>query len=211
MRKLFYPLIVVALMACSKDRGHYHFYGRITEEITGAPVPNGLVTVVEEYDVGHSESESYGNVYTNGNGEYDFNTEMRHRSETNVELLVSQSAIGIVGKQIDGIFEESHNDITVKSHCLLEFSIYNHFPFDQHDSIFNIYIDRPTGPQYVIGGNPSFTGMSVSRHDTTSFFGFTANVLHYSVKKNNLVTQFTDTISTPDPYAVMVMQDSISY
>lgn len=210
--RISYLVLFVLLASCSvKDRGHYHFYGNVTEKITGAPVPGALMKVLEDYDDGSIQRGEYGNVYTDHHGDYVFYTDIRHRNEKSVALVSSSPSTGINGKSFGGIKEENHIDLQVNSQCYLVFHIVNQNPFDQDDLLFDVYFDRPRFNQYVIEGNPMLTGTSVDRIDTTSFFGYESHILYYSIRKNGITYHASRTIYTPDPYSAGTIHDSIFY
>lgn len=211
--RIGFVFLLVLLISCTgKEKGNFHFFGRVTDRLTHQPVPGVYVCLNEQYHRGKEALETFGRVYTNTNGEYDFTMGYYYKGEEKTEIETSHANVVDRFFRVNGIYEgENHYDREVETRSKLAVRIINQWPVDQHDSIFDIYIARPFGRQYVSEGNPAYTGTSVSRTDTTSFFGFSTHKLHYSFRKNNIIHQDSVTVNVADPYATAVENVTISY
>lgn len=208
----FLFLIVLLFSACAKEKGNFHFSGRITDRETHQPVSNAFVSVNEWYHNGKECLVQYGKVYTNTNGEYDFTFDYFYKGEQSTDMDIQHANVVDRFFHLHGVNDgENHYDLEVETKSKLAVRIINQSPVDLNDSIFDIYIARPFGRQYVIEGNPGFSGTSVSRSDTTSFFGFSTQTIHYSYRKNTIVHQDSVTVTVADPYATTVEHATISY
>jgi hypothetical protein len=210
---------MVLLSSCGGEKIHHkiQFKGRATDYYTKYPVKNALITISEHfyYNAGPSDDSYIGTWNTDDDGYFDFETKGIHKDKNTTERYLNFSGPAVNPSWYSGRFPagtlEEEIDARLYTLSRLKFVVINATPFDQFDVISNFYIERAWGNQQVGSGTESLTGTSVNSILWSAYYGYTESILHYSVTKNSVTQNYTDTIFTPDPLAEIWVTDTISY
>lgn len=215
MRKsgfVFFLVLIILQMGCKRERGTYVFTGKTLDQYSLTPIPYAKVTFTEYYDSGRDEKTTLGSTTTDQNGNFSFESDRFKKGFKFLEIYVSSPDYYAIGYTAVGNLQ-SQDNITVPcaSHSIIDYTFINTTPFDQNDALSNVYIDRPFGNQWVYPSAQALAGTTVDTTVWTSFCGYSSSVLHYTVTKNAITQNYTDTINTPDRYQWIRIQDTIRY
>lgn len=197
--------ILLAGFACKKPLKDYTISGTVTDDQTGNPIANARIELRISFGtamVGSSIYDGEGYATTDANGHYDMILKDADRNREKGKLY----HISVFSNEIE-VYEydtlvlpeypgDRHRqlDFHVPVSGYYAISLHNANPFDQSDEINLFYFDPESG--YIPGGNTPYVGTNVNQ-TLTGRKKHGRSVLHYTVKRNNVYTEFTDTLIIP--------------
>lgn len=224
MRILFLLFIVsLTLSGCAPDHINHkvRFYGHVEDKFTHYPVTFAGITISMDWgNFGGSTSTSkLENVgTTDANGDYDFKTKKVIKDEDAYNCMLLFSGRGFSYYLYSNQWEfstidkcENHIDVKLYTACRIAYTFKNTSPVNSSDLVSDIYIERPWGQQEFAEGVPALAGINVDSTIWTTYYGYTTSVIHYTVTKNAVSTNYTDTVFTPDAFAGEIFLDTIAY
>lgn len=203
MKKFLLPLSVLLLLSasCRKNETTW-FTGKVYDANTGAVLPNAhlQVTALFHYQQGGSEQNrgvGTGDADANGNFAIELSDRDRNK-EKDKQYSVTVTSSGTWnytgGDEFNVVYQEGsvHHDVAVNGIGRMHIIAKNTSPYDQNDVIGNFYLTQ-AGDIYQA---PTYNGVAVN--DTFLIQGFSGmKILHYTVVKNTVTAQYTDTLHVP--------------
>ena len=217
-------LLSVLLFSCAREtiKHKVHFSGHVEDMYTHYPVKNAIITIRTHffYNAGPSDDRVTDELgRTDENGNFDFDAKGMVKDKNATERYMFFHGCGVSDFANSGRWEinpidsrENVLDVKLFAEARVCFIFQNSSPYDANDLVNNVYVERPWGQQKFAEGDPVFSGTNVDSAIWTSTYGYTTSVLHYTVTKNNISQNFTDTIRTSDPcdYGYWI-RDTIQY
>lgn len=220
MLKTPHLLLLLFLLAGCRNQNEYkdpcYISGRIIDEGTRFPVKNASVKMYEEFWSGsnsHYGSFDFGPDYTDENGNYSLECEPLHENARQRNMLIFGPHAGLQPTFFSASIKPGttlviDTTVTTKSYFSLFFQ--NVTPVSNNDSVYDIYIERPWGNQFL-KGQAVLYGQTVYAPLRASYYGYSESVLHFSVNKTGTPQHFIDTLRVNDRFADLQINDTISY
>jgi hypothetical protein len=220
----FFFASALLLSGCRNDiiKRKVHFKGTARDKFTRYPIPDAVISLTQERgsSAGSTLRSDDQVGTTDGSGNFDFRTEGVVRNEDCYTRMFRFYGPGVNEYLYSGWFplgdvdKKGENVIDVELYTLarLQFYFHNAVPFDQNDQVSGFYVERPWGQQSIEEGE-DFVITSLTAHPEvwTTYYGYTTSVLHYTVTKNAVSQEYTDTVYTPDAFEGGFITDTIHY
>ncbi len=213
----------VLAFGCGPDKINHkvRFYGHVEDKFTRYPVAYAGISIYMYHGsfAGSTLTRIYDDLgTTDANGDYDFKMKKLIKDKDSYSQYMRFSGRGFNNSQYSdqwpfGDYDdrENHIDVQLYTLCRWRITFTNSTPFDANDLVSNIYIDRPWGQQKLEEGDPQIAGPAVNSNIWTTYYGYTTSILHYTVTKNSVSQNYTDTLNVVDPFGGIVFSDTILY
>ncbi len=187
------------------DGPNYAIEGYIYEINTHARIPDKDIIIREQIGSGgYGEVTTHCCAHTSATGTYSYTFKGYFKGDAAFIPLLTESMTVMwfyYPNTPTPRLEEGETvtwNLSCRTSGFLQVRFINSTPFDNNDLVSNIFIDRPDNYSQAIGENRNLAlqGASIDTMLVTTYWGYEAHNVHYTVTRNSVATEYTTTLYT---------------